>query len=80
MNLYSIDEMVQERVQELHRLSRLDAGARESTVPAWRRRVGRGLAALAVAVGVPPRQRPASRGRINAALCLDPPCPSSPAA
>ena len=73
MNLYSIDEMVQERVEELHRLSRLDAGARQSTVPAWRRRVSRRLAALAVAVGVPARERPVTRGRIDAALCFD--CP-----
>jgi hypothetical protein len=78
MNLYSIDGMVQERIEELHRLSRLDAGARRSAVPGWRRRVGRRLAGLAVAVGVPPSQRPASRARINAALCLDPPSPSSP--
>ena len=75
MNLYSIDEMVQERVEELHRLSRLDAGARQSAVPAWRRRMGRSLAALAVAVGVPARQRPVTRSRIDAALCFD--CPAA---
>jgi hypothetical protein len=75
MNLYSIEEMVQERTEELHRLSRLDAGARQSTVSAWRRRVGRSLAVLAVAVGVPARQRPVTRGRIDAALCFD--CPSA---
>ena len=74
MHPYVIDHMVEERRHELHRLAGLDSVARELSVPRWRRRTGRGLAALAVAVGVPAAHRPATRGRIDAALCLDPPC------
>jgi hypothetical protein len=74
MHPYAIDLMVDERRQELHRLAGLDAAARQLSVPGWRRRAGRSLAALAVAVGVPPAHRPATRGRIDAALCLEPPC------
>lgn len=69
MHPYVIDKMVEERRQELHRLSRLDTGRPGR----WRTKAGRGLAALAVAVGVPAPQRPATRGLIDAALCLDPP-------
>ena len=74
MHPYAIDQMVEERRQELHRLARLDAGARRLSVGAWRRRVGRALAALAVAVGVPEPHRLATRRRVDAALDLNPNC------
>jgi hypothetical protein len=71
MHPYAIDVMVEERRRELHRLARQDTAARQLAVPGWRRRAGRSLAALAVAVGVPAAHRPATRGRIDAALCLE---------
>jgi hypothetical protein len=74
MHPYAIDHMVQERIQELHRLARLDAGTRHLTLPPWRRRVGRRLAALGVAVGVPAVHRPTALGRIDAALSCDSAC------
>jgi hypothetical protein len=70
MHPYAIDRMVEERRQELHRLSRLDI----RRPGLWRRRAARALAGLAVAVAVPAHQRPASRGRLDAALGFEPPC------
>ncbi len=67
MHPYAIDRMVEERRQELHRLSRLDP--RRPGV--WRRRAARALAGLAVAVAVPGPQREATRCHLETALGLD---------
>jgi hypothetical protein len=74
MHPYAVDRMVEERRQELHRLSRLDADARGLGLPGWRRRVARALAGLAVAAAVPAPQRHATRRRLDAALGFEPPC------
>lgn len=74
MNPYLVDELVRERWSELHRLSAAERSIASQTVPGWRRRAGRALATLAVALSVPPPHRAESRQQVGAALCLEPPC------
>ena len=64
MHPYVIDRMVEERQQELHRLSRLD----HAGPGAWRTNASRALVALAVRLGVPRPQRATARDRLVAAL------------
>jgi hypothetical protein len=64
MHPYVIDRMVEERRQELHRLSRLDHAA----PGAWRTSASRALVAVAVRLGVPAPQRTTTRDRVVAAL------------
>ena len=73
MHQFATEEMVQERQQELRRLSQVDRQARALRVPAWRERAGRALASLAVAVAVPRSHRPTVRCRVGALLSLEPP-------
>ena len=70
MNQYVIDRMVEERQQELHRLSRMD----HPTPGAWRTNASRALVTLAVRLGVPRPQRTTTRDRVVAALGFEPPC------
>lgn len=70
MHPYVIDRMVEERRQELHRLSRMDRAG----PGAWRTSASRALLALAVHLGVPRPQRTTTRDRVGAALGFDPPC------
>lgn len=70
MHPYVIDRMVEERRQELHRLSRLDAGRPGR----WRANASRALVAVAVHLGVPRPQRTTTRDRVAAALGLQPRC------
>ena len=70
MHPYVIERMVEERRQELHRLSRLDLARPR----AWRMSASRALVALAVHLGVPRPQRTTTRDRLGAALGFDPPC------
>ena len=74
MDAYAVEEMVQERRSELHRMRTADRRAAHDGIPAWRRRAGRALASLAVTLGVPAAQRPTTRRRVGDALCFDPPC------
>lgn len=67
MHPYAIDRMVDERRQELYRLSRLDS-ARPGT---WRTTAGRALVAMAVHLGVPRGQRRTARDRAVAVLGFD---------
>lgn len=70
MHPYAIDRMVEERGQELYRLSRLD----HASPGRWRARAGRALVAMAVSLGVPRPQRANARDRVVAALGFDPQC------
>jgi hypothetical protein len=70
MHPYVIDRMVEERRQELHRLSRLD----HARPGAWRTSASRALVVVAVKVGVPAPQRTTTRDRVVAALGFDQPC------
>ena len=70
MHPYVIDRMVEERRQELHRLSRLD----RARPGGWRTNASRALVALAVHLGVPRQQRTATRDRVATALGFDSPC------
>ena len=70
MHPYAIDRIVEERRQELYRLSRLDS-ARPGT---WRTTAGRALVAMAVRLGVPQGQRTTARDRAVAVLGFDSPC------
>ena len=70
MNQFVIDRMVEERQQELHRLSRMD----HTRPGAWRTNASRALVALAVRLGVPGPQRTTARERVVAALGFEPPC------
>ena len=70
MHPYVIDRMVEERRQELHRLSGLD----HARPGAWRASASRALVAVAVRLGVPAPQRTATRDQVVAALGVDPPC------
>ena len=70
MDPYVIDRMVEERRQELHRLSRLD----QPRPGAWRTNASRALVALAVHLGVPRPQRTTTRDRVVAALGNEAPC------
>ena len=70
MHPYVIDRMVEERQQELHRLSRLD----HAGPGALRTTASRALLALAVRLGVPRPQRTTARDRVVAALGFEPPC------
>jgi hypothetical protein len=70
MNQYVIDRMVEERQQELHRLSRMD----HARPGAWRTSASRALVALAVHLGVPRPQRTTTRHRVDAALGFETPC------
>ena len=70
MNQYVIDRMVEERQQELYRLSRMD----QSRPGAWRANASRALVALAVRLGVPRTQQTKARERVVAALGLEPRC------
>ena len=72
MHPYAVEEMVQERLQELHRLSRAER-ASAGDIAGWRRRAGRALASLAVAVAVPRSDRATTRSRVGAALTVCPP-------
>jgi hypothetical protein len=74
MHPYLVDELVRERWSELHRLSAAERSMASHAVPGWRRRAGRALATLAVALSVPPPRRAESRQQVGAALCLEPPC------
>ncbi len=74
MHPYVMEEMVQERHNELLRQRRADAQATRYGVPPWRRRAGLALASLAVTLGVPRSDRPATRRQVGDALCFDPPC------
>jgi hypothetical protein len=70
MHPYAIDRMVEERRQELYRLSRLDHGRPRR----WRTGASRALVSLAVALGVPRPQRPTTRDRIVDALGFERSC------
>jgi hypothetical protein len=70
MHPYVIDRMVDERRQELHRLSRLD----HARPGAWRTSASRALVAVAVRVGVPQPQRTTTRDRVVAALGVETRC------
>jgi hypothetical protein len=70
MHPYVIDRMVEERRQELHRLSRLDPGPPGR----WRANASRALVAAAVHLGVPRPQRTTTRDRVVAALGFEPRC------
>ena len=70
MHPYVIDRMVEERQQELHRLSRAD----HARPGAWRTNASRALVAMAVRLGVPRPQRTTTRDRVVAALGFEPPC------
>ena len=72
MHPYAIDEMVEERRAELQRQRHADRGGVVTGIPGWRRRAGRALASLAVAVAVPRSDRENTRGRVGAALSIDP--------
>ena len=83
MHPYAVDRMVQERQQELYRLSRptrVDGG---HPVAEWRRRVGHALASAAVTLCVPRARRAPARRSMAALLALEPgytdgaglPCP-----
>ena len=54
MHPYAVEEMVEERRAELQRQRHADEGGFRDGIPGWRRRAGRALASLAVAVPVPP--------------------------
>ena len=75
---YAIDRMVGERQEELRRLGRAESGVRAARRGAerlrWRRRAGRALVDLAVAVSVPPARRADARRQATAVLGFDPPC------
>lgn len=70
---YAIDQMIQERREELARLAQV-APPTASGVHPWRRRAGRALVALAVALAVPHPKRRAARCQATTFLGLDPPC------
>lgn len=70
MHPYVIDRMVEERRQELHRLSRLDPARPR----AWRASASRALVVVAVHLGVPRPQRTSTRDRVVAALAHEAPC------
>lgn len=76
MHPYVMNEMVEERRAELYRLrsagTATRAGIGVAPVPAWRRRLGRSLARLAVTMVVPAAERTPARRRVVDALCLDP--------
>ncbi len=72
MHPYAVEEMVQERLEEMHRLSHTDQAGRPEALPGWRRRAGGALASLAVAVAVPRSDRETTRSRVGAALTIDP--------
>lgn len=70
MHPYAIDRMVEERRQELFRLSRLD----HARPGRWRAGAGRALLGLAVTLGVPRPERPTTRDRLVGALGFERPC------
>jgi len=70
MHPYAIDRMVEERQQELHRLSQMD----HARPRRWRTGAGRALVAMAVRLGVPPAQRRTAHDRAVAVLGFDSPC------
>lgn len=72
MHPYAVDELVQERRAELQRQRHAARGGLGDGVPGWRRRAGGALASLAVAVAVPRSDRETTRGRVGAALSVDP--------
>ena len=72
MHPYAVEEMVQERLEELHRLSHTERAGPREDVAGWRRRAGGALASLAVALAVPRSDRATTRGRVGAALSIDP--------
>ena len=78
MHPYVIEQLVEERQQQLRLLARADAGARaarrEARDSAWRRAVGRALVAGAVTVGVPRSQRRAALCQVSTTLGLEPRC------
>lgn len=72
MHPYAVDRMVQERQQELHRLSRpTRVDPERHRVPAWRWRVGHALAAAAVTLCVPRARRAPARRSMAALLGLE---------
>ena len=70
MNQYMIDRMVEERQQELYRLSRMD----HARPGAWRPNASRALVTLAVRLGVPGPRRTTARERVVAELGLEARC------
>lgn len=74
MHPFAIDEMIQERRQELARLARVAPPTTEYGVRPWRRRAGRALVALAAVVAVPRPSRRTARCQATTALGFDPPC------
>jgi hypothetical protein len=70
MHPYVIDRMVEERRQELHRLSRLD----HPRPGAWRSTASKALVAVAVHLGVPRPERTTTRERVVAALGFEQSC------
>ena len=68
MHPYVVDRLVQERQQEVRRLRRRNGSGDD--VAAWRRRAGRALLSLTVAVGVPRARRTPVRGSASALLGL----------
>ena len=74
MHPYVIDQMIQERRQELARLARGAPPATARGVHPWRKRAGRALVAIAAAVAVPRPKRRTARCRATTALGFDPPC------
>ena len=78
MHPYLVEQMVQERRQELLRLSEADRrvrAARQVRTPlrTWRRGAGRALVGLAVAVGVPRARRANARRQVASVLGLERP-------
>ena len=70
MHPYVIDRVVEERRQELYRLSRLD----QRRPSLWRTHLSRRILTLAVLLGVPQPERTTTRRRLDAALGLESPC------
>jgi hypothetical protein len=77
MHPYVIEQMVEERQQELRRLAHVGAGARavgHARHEAWRRAAGRALVAVAVAVGVPRSERRAAQRQVTTTLGFESRC------
>jgi hypothetical protein len=77
MHPYVIDQMMNERHQELIRLAQVEGrvrAARDARNSTWRRTVGRALVAGAVAVGVPRSDRRAAQRQVRTTLGFESPC------
>jgi len=77
MHPYVIDQLMEERQQELIRLAQVEGRARvarDARNSAWRRAVGRALVAGAVVVGVPRTDRRAAKRQVRTTLGFESPC------